>query len=110
MAQPALRTDFADRLARRGDEVEDVRGLLLAHADPAAGPAEDSERELQALWTKTRDEVVPLCEGFQFHTGIERTMAFVTATNAYIEKRAPWKLGKSTTPDRKSTRLNSQSH
>ena len=23
-------------------------------------------------------------------------MAFVTATNAYIEKRAPWKLGKST--------------
>jgi hypothetical protein len=40
MPQPALRTDFADRLARRADEVEDVRGLLLAHADPAAGPAE----------------------------------------------------------------------
>jgi methionyl-tRNA synthetase len=36
-----------------------------------------------------------LSEGFQFHTALERTMSFVTATNAYIEKRAPWKLGKS---------------
>jgi methionyl-tRNA synthetase len=25
-------------------------------------------------------------------------MAFVTATNAYIERRAPWKLGKSAEP------------
>ena len=63
---------------------------------PAAGPAEDAEKELQALWEKTRAEVIPLCEGFQFHTALDRTFAFVTATNAYIEKRAPWKLGKST--------------
>jgi methionyl-tRNA synthetase len=39
---------------------------------------------------------VALSEGFQFHTALERAMSFVTATNAYIEKRAPWKLGKST--------------
>ena len=63
---------------------------------PAAGPAEDVEKELQALWDKTRTEVIPLCEGFQFHTALDRTFAFITATNAYIEKRAPWKLGKST--------------
>jgi methionyl-tRNA synthetase len=62
---------------------------------PAAGDAEDAERELHELWARTRDECVPLCEGFQFHTALERTMAFITATNAYIEKRAPWKLGKS---------------
>ena len=49
MAQPALRTDFADRLARRADEVEDVRGLLLAHADPAAGPAEMAWLVAQAV-------------------------------------------------------------
>jgi methionyl-tRNA synthetase len=71
---------------------------FAAGAIPAAEGAEDAERELQDLWTKTRDEVVPLCEGFQFHTALERTMAFVTATNAYIEKRAPWKLGKSAEP------------
>jgi methionyl-tRNA synthetase len=62
---------------------------------PAAEVAEDAEKELHALWEKTREEVIPLCEGFQFHTALERTFFFITATNAYIEKRAPWKLGKS---------------
>ena len=69
-------------------------GGVLPAADPAAG--DETEKELQALWTKTRDDCVALNEEFQFHTALERTMQFVTATNAYIEKRAPWKLGKST--------------
>ncbi|MEN9637806.1 MAG: hypothetical protein RL077_6210 [Verrucomicrobiota bacterium] len=63
---------------------------------PSAEVVDMPERELHELWLKTRDEVLPLCEGFQFHTALEKGMAFVTATNAYIEKRAPWKLGKST--------------
>ena len=62
---------------------------------PAAESAAEHEQELRALWAETRDEAIALCEGFQFHTAIERTITFVTATNAYIEKRAPWKLGKS---------------
>ncbi|PTY04813.1 methionine--tRNA ligase [Opitutaceae bacterium EW11] len=66
---------------------------------PAAEAPQDAERELQALWNKTRDEAISLCEGFQFHIGLERTFAFITATNGYIEKRAPWKLGKSTVPE-----------
>jgi methionyl-tRNA synthetase len=69
-------------------------GGAVPAADAAGG--QDAEKELRALWAKTRDEFVPLCERFQFHTGLERAMAFITATNAYIEKRAPWKLGKST--------------
>jgi methionyl-tRNA synthetase len=63
---------------------------------PAAEVAEDLERSLHSLWDKTRDECLGLCEGFQFHTALERAMAFLTETNAYVEKRAPWKLGKST--------------
>jgi methionyl-tRNA synthetase len=63
---------------------------------PAAEAGEELEQSLQALWTKTRDEFIPLCEGYQFHTALERTVVFLTETNAYIEKRAPWKLGKST--------------
>jgi methionyl-tRNA synthetase len=63
---------------------------------PAADVNEALEGELQELWRKTRDECIPLNETFQFHTALERAMQFVTATNAYIEKRAPWKLGKST--------------
>jgi methionyl-tRNA synthetase len=62
---------------------------------PAGETADEVELELQRLWDKTRDEVLGLYEGFQFHIALERTFAFVTATNAYIEKRAPWKLGKS---------------
>ena len=62
---------------------------------PAAEIEEDWEKHLHTLWATTRDELVPLCEGFQFHTALERVMFFLTETNAYIEKRAPWKLGKS---------------
>ena len=65
---------------------------------PAAEVTEELEKSLQELWAKTRDEFIPQCEGFQFHAGLERAMFFLTETNAYIEKRAPWKLGKSTAP------------
>ncbi|MDO8542709.1 MAG: methionine--tRNA ligase [Opitutaceae bacterium] len=62
---------------------------------PAAGENEDLERALQSLWLGTRDEAIALCERFQFHTALERAMVFLTETNAYIEKRAPWRLAKS---------------
>ena len=65
---------------------------------PAAGVAGDLEKNLQTLWAKTRDAFIPLCEGWQFHTALEQAMTFLTETNAYIEKRAPWKLGKSAEP------------
>jgi methionyl-tRNA synthetase len=65
---------------------------------PAAEAAGDLEKSLHDLWTKTRDEFIPLCAGHQFHTALERAMLFLTETNAYIEKRAPWKLGKSADP------------
>jgi methionyl-tRNA synthetase len=63
---------------------------------PAAGAGEELEKSLHTLWNATRDEFIPLGEGFQFHIALERAMVFLTETNAYIEKRAPWKLGKST--------------
>jgi methionyl-tRNA synthetase len=65
---------------------------------PAVEIAEESERELRVLWEKTRDEAIVLCEGFQFHTALERTVIFITAINVYIDQRAPWKLVKSTLP------------
>lgn len=66
---------------------------------PAAEAPGDLERALQARWVRTRDECLTLSEGFQFHTALERTMVFLTETNAYIEQRAPWKLGKSAEPE-----------
>ncbi len=65
---------------------------------PAPDAGEELDRALQALWAVTRDECITLSEGFQFHTALERTMVFLTQTNAYVEQRAPWKLGKSAEP------------
>jgi methionyl-tRNA synthetase len=65
---------------------------------PAPEAGDDVEKSLRALWDKTRAELVPLCEGFQFHTALERVMVFLTETNAYVEKRAPFRLAKSSDP------------
>ena len=92
-------SELANNLGNLVNRTLNMTTRFAAGVLPAAEVVEAPERELHELWAKTRDEVIPLCEGFQFHTGIERTIAFVTATNAYIEKRAPWKLGKSATPE-----------
>ncbi len=91
-------SELANNLGNLVNRTLNMTTRFAAGVLPAAEVVEDPERELHELWTRTRDEVISLAEGFQFHTGIERTIAFVTATNAYIEKRAPWKLGKSAEP------------
>jgi methionyl-tRNA synthetase len=91
-------SELANNLGNLVNRTLNMTTRFAAGVLPAAEVVEEPERELHALWTKTRDEAIPLSEGFQFHTAIERTMSFVTATNAYIEKRAPWKLGKSAEP------------
>jgi methionyl-tRNA synthetase len=91
-------SELANNLGNLVNRTLNMTTRFGAGVIPAAGPAADAEQELHALWEKTREEFIPLCEGFQFHTALERTMHFVTATNAYIEKRAPWKLGKSAEP------------
>ena len=58
----------------------------------------EAEEALKTAWEQTRTEVIPLFEKFQFNMGLEKALQFVTATNAYIEQRAPWKLGKSEDP------------
>ncbi|MDE3085003.1 MAG: class I tRNA ligase family protein, partial [Verrucomicrobiota bacterium] len=62
---------------------------------PAGEILEEPENDLRRLWEKTREEVLALCEGFQFHTALDRTFTFIKAINRYAELRAPWKLGKS---------------
>lgn len=65
---------------------------------PAAGDLGEAEQALQTHWSETRAAVIPLFENFQFNMGLEKALQFITATNAYIEQRAPWKLGKSEDP------------
>jgi methionyl-tRNA synthetase len=89
-------SELANNLGNLVNRTLNMTTRFAAGVLPAAEVEEDLERSLRDLWNKTRDEFIPLCEGFQFHTALERAMVFLTETNAYIEKRAPWKLGKST--------------
>ena len=92
-------SELANNLGNLVNRVLNMTNRFAGGVIPAPdASAEEPERELAALWEKTRDEVITLHEGFQFHLALERAFAFITATNAYIEKRAPWKLGKSAVP------------
>jgi methionyl-tRNA synthetase len=90
--------DLANDLGNLVNRALNMTGRFGGGSLPAAGPDEEPEAELRALWAGTADEYIALCTGFQFHTGLERVFAFVKAINAYIEKRAPWKLAKSAEP------------
>ncbi len=91
-------SDLANDLGNLVNRVLNMTGRYAGGAVPAADAAEEPERELQALWTRTRDEFIALGEGFQFHTALDRAFAFAKAINRYAELRAPWKLGKSAAP------------
>ncbi len=88
-------SELANNLGNLVNRTLNMTTRFAAGAVPAPEGGDDLDRNLKALWDKTRDECIPLCEGFQFHTALERAMVFLTETNAYIEQRAPWKLGKS---------------
>ena len=89
-------SELANNLGNLVNRTLNMTTRFSAGVVPAAEVEEALERSLRDLWTQTRDEFIPQCEGYQFHTALERAMVFLTETNAYIEKRAPWKLGKST--------------
>ena len=89
-------SELANNLGNLVNRTLNMTTRFSAGVVPAAEVEEALEKSLRDLWTQTRDEFIPQCEGYQFHTALERAMVFLTETNAYIEKRAPWKLGKST--------------
>jgi len=91
-------SELANNLGNLVNRTLNMTTRFSAGVVPAADTLDELDLSLRALWEKTRDEFIPLCEGFQFHTALERAMFFLTETNQYIEKRAPWKLGKSTEP------------
>ncbi len=91
-------SELANNLGNLVNRVLNMTNRFAGGVVPAADTAGEWELGLGALWAATRDEVIALHEAFQFHLALERVIAFVTATNAYIEKRAPWKLGKSAEP------------
>ncbi len=91
-------SELANNLGNLVNRTLNMTNRFAAGVIPAVADQGEPEETLRALWPKTRDEVIGLYEEFQFNMGLERAFAFITATNAYIEQRAPWKLGKSEDP------------
>jgi methionyl-tRNA synthetase len=88
-------SDLANDLGNLVNRTLNMAGRYAGGVVPAPEAGAEPEQELLALWNRTRDEAISLCEGFQFHAALERTLTFIKAINGYIEKRAPWKLAKS---------------
>ncbi len=91
-------SDLANDLGNLVNRTLNMTNRFAGGVVPAPEAAGEPEQELRALWDKTLGEYLPLCEGFQFHTALDRLFAFIRTINAYIEKLAPWKLGKSADP------------
>jgi methionyl-tRNA synthetase len=90
--------ELANNLGNLVNRTLNMTNRFAGGVIPESAGDEAPEQALREAWARTRDEVIGLYEGFQFHVGLERAFGFITATNAYIEQRAPWKLGKSTEP------------
>jgi len=94
-----LANNLGNLLNRTLNMINRFAGGTVPAPDATAAAADvapdEVERELRALWEETRTAVPAHWDGFQFHLALEKTLGFVSATNAYIERRAPWKLGKS---------------
>jgi methionyl-tRNA synthetase len=88
-------SDLANDLGNLVNRTLNMTNRFSAGEVPAPGAGSAPEDELRALWEKTRTDYLSLFGEFQFHTALERLFAFIRSINAYIEKRAPWKLGKS---------------
>jgi methionyl-tRNA synthetase len=91
-------SDLANDLGNLVNRVLNMTGRFAGGAVPEAGAGGEAEAELRALWEATGRDYVSLFGQHQFHTGLERLFGFVKAINGYVERRAPWKLGKSAEP------------
>jgi methionyl-tRNA synthetase len=88
-------SDLANDLGNLVNRVLNMTTRFSGGVVPAAGADGEAESELKRLWDSTGRDYVALFEQFQFHTALERLFAFIRSINGYVEKRAPWKLGKS---------------
>jgi methionyl-tRNA synthetase len=88
-------SDLANDLGNLVNRGLNMTNRFAGGTVPAAGPGGEAEADLRRLWESTRGEYSALFGQFQFHTALERLFTFVRSINAYVEKRAPWKLGKS---------------
>jgi len=87
--------DLANDLGNLVNRALNMTNRFAGGIVPAPGAEQDLDRELRESWGVLAPDYDSLFGRFQFHTALERLFTFIRSINAYIEKRAPWKLGKS---------------
>ncbi|MCH6255276.1 methionine--tRNA ligase [Puniceicoccaceae bacterium K14] len=92
-------SDLANDLGNLLNRILNMTARYTEGQIPACETEGDLEKELWTLWENTGDKVIGLYEDFQFHTGLDKTFAFISSINRYVEQTAPWKLAKSEAED-----------
>lgn len=91
--------ELANDLGNLVSRLLNMTGRYANGMVPAVQIDEAPEQALRELWALTEPELIPLCQKFQFHLGLEKINLFVRGINRYAETRAPWKLAKSEDPE-----------
>ncbi len=92
------KADLGNNLGNLVNRLLNMVGRSYAGVIPAAHADEDLEKALRSLWVDTAKKYAADFAEFQISHALESVWVFISAMNAYIEARAPWKLAKSTDP------------
>ncbi len=92
------KADLGNNLGNLVNRLLNMVGRSYAGAIPAAAADEEPEKNLRALWTESVRKYDAAFTDYQLSHALEALWVFISAMNAYIEARAPWKLAKSADP------------
>ncbi|MEO0040436.1 MAG: hypothetical protein RIS38_1384 [Verrucomicrobiota bacterium] len=92
------KADLGNNLGNLVNRLLNMVGRNYAGLIPAPAADEDLERNLRALWTEHAARYEADFAQYQLSHALEALWVFISAMNAYIEARAPWKLAKSVDP------------
>jgi methionyl-tRNA synthetase len=90
--------DLAHNLGNLVNRLLNMVGRNYSGNIPAPNADEDLEKSIRELWSVTQKKYFESFADYQISHALESLWVFISAMNAYIETRAPWKLAKSTDP------------
>ena len=89
------RQDLGNNLGNLVNRLLNMVGRNYAGLIPAAAADEELEKNLRQLWDVSAKKYAEAFAEYQVSHALEALWVFISAMNAYIEARAPWKLAKS---------------
>ncbi len=90
------KSELSNNLGNLVNRLLNMVGRSYAGVIPAPNTEDDLEKALKDLWVITERKVIAAFDECQISHAIESLWVFISAMNAYIDTRAPWKLAKST--------------